>query len=81
VKNEMPEYVKRIIEAGLIDRDGMTALEGLDKIADYLLNEWKMEFLSPELLLQFRQKNGKHFSLNTAREAVKRAKLKETKIN
>ena len=72
-----PDYVNRLIESGLVYIDGVTALESLDKIADYLLNEWKMDFLSPELLMQFRQKDGKSYSINSAKEAVKRAKVQE----
>jgi len=76
IKNgvQRPDYINKLIEAGLIYPDGITALAGLDKIAYYLIHDWKMDFCSPELLMQFRQKNGKLFSLNTAREAVKRAK-------
>jgi len=80
IKAARPDYVNRLIEAGLVSPDGITVWGGgLDKVADYLLNQWKMDFLSPELLLQFRQKNGKEFSLSTAREAVKRAKPSKNK--
>lgn len=76
-----PAYVNQLVEDGLVYIDGVTALAGLDKIADYLLNHSKIDFLSPELLLQFRQKTGEQFSINTARESVKRAKTKESKTN
>ena len=72
-----PEYLNNLIENGLIHIDGASALEGLDKIADYLINFLCLDFVSPELLMQFRKLDGDLFSINSAREAVKRAKNKE----
>jgi hypothetical protein len=76
IKNgvKRPDYVNKLIEEGLIYPDGITAIEGLDTIADYLLNTLRLDFVSPELLMQFRKMDGELFSIKSAREAVKRAK-------
>jgi len=70
-----PDYINDLVNLGYLYRDGITALAGLDKIAELLI--MKVDFLSPDLLMQFRQKDGKPFSINSAREAVKRAKNNE----
>jgi hypothetical protein len=71
-ESSMPEYIRKLIEQGYIGQDGITALTGLDNIAEFLFT--RIESLSPELLLQFRQSNGSEYSKRSAQDAVKRSR-------
>jgi len=73
---QRPDYLNYLIKEGYVHIDGVTATVGLEKIADCLLNTLGLDFVTPELLMQFRQKNGKLFKITSAREAVKRVKVK-----
>jgi ABC-type transporter Mla subunit MlaD len=67
-----PKYINDLIDNGYIMPDGKTVLTGLDNIAEFLYT--KIENLSANLLLQFRQKDGSEFTLRTAQAAISRCK-------
>jgi hypothetical protein len=70
--NNRPKYVYALMEQGYVGKDGVTALTGLDNIAEFLSTN--IEIVTPQLLLQFRQSDGKEYSLRTAQDAVRRNK-------
>lgn len=68
----MPGYVNKLIENGYVAPDGETAIASLDDIAEFLYT-LKLDSFNFKTLLHFRQHNGRPFSENTAKEAVKRS--------
>jgi len=68
----IPEYTKELIKNGYIEKDGITAIASLDNIAEFLYG-LKLDVFNFKTLLQYRQHDGKPFSENSAKEAVKRA--------
>ena len=71
-KQIIPDYINQLIENGYIETDGKTAIASLDKIAEFLYSLNLDEF-NFKTLLQFCQHDGRPFSENSAKEAVKRA--------
>ncbi|GHV02104.1 hypothetical protein FACS189485_01750 [Spirochaetia bacterium] len=68
-----PSFIIDLIEQGYVDKDGKTALAGLDNIAEFLYT--KIENVTAEFLLRyFVQKDGSSYSQRTAQDAVKRNK-------
>jgi hypothetical protein len=67
----MPSFIIDLIEQGYVDRDGKTAMTGLDNIAEFLST--RIENLTADLLLKyFVQKDGTKYSQRSAQDAVKR---------
>jgi len=71
-KNEIPKYNKTLIEIGYLAPDGKTAFASLDAIAEFL-KTLKLDNFNYKLLMQYRQHDGQPFSINSAKEAVKRS--------
>jgi len=69
-----PSYIVKAIQEGLLDSDGIRIAlnSSIDKLAEFLYKN--VENLSPDLLKQFRKKNGKPYAMSSLKEAVKRAK-------
>jgi len=74
-----PDYVTGAIQEGLIDKDWKIT-KSLVKLARYLIDEFLMEDLDPHVLQQFKNKDGTKIPLNSAQQAVKRAKNNNDKI-
>jgi hypothetical protein len=70
----IPEYNKKLIEKGYLSPDGITTTASLDDIAEFLFTQ-KLEKFNFKLLMQYRQIDGQSFSVNTAKEAIKRCKI------
>jgi len=68
-----PEYVTKLIEAGLLDTE-WKATKGLPKIIKFLHEDWKMDHLEPGIFQQFKKRTGEPFSLKTIQEEIKRVK-------
>ena len=68
LKEPRPKYITGLIDEGYLMTDGRTALVGLERIAEYLYTH--IENVTPEILLQFRQKNGLPFTQRTAQAAA-----------
>ena len=71
-KRITPAYLVKLVENGYIETDEKTAIAPLDDIAEFLYS-LNLDIFNFKTLLQFRQHNGRPFSENTAKEAVKRA--------
>jgi len=68
-----PKYITGLIDEGYLMPDGKTTNVGLGRIAEYLYTH--IENVTPEILLQFRQKNGLPFTKRTAKAAATSCKL------
>lgn len=73
LKEPRPKYITDLIDEGYLLPDGRTTLVGLEKIAEYLYTH--IENVTPEILMQFRQKNGLPFTQRTAQSAATNCKL------
>ena len=67
LKEPRPKYITDLIDQGYLLSDGRTVTVGLERIAEYLYTH--IENVTPEILLQFRQKNGLPFTQRMAQAA------------
>jgi hypothetical protein len=68
LKEPRPKYITDLIDQGYLMPNGRTVTVGLERIAEYLYTH--IENVTPEILLQFRQKNGLPFTQRTAQAAA-----------
>jgi hypothetical protein len=72
----VPDYIKELVKNGYLASDGKTVISSsLDNVAEFLYS-LNLDNFNYKMLMQFRQLNGKPFSPNSAKEAIKRCKLK-----
>ena len=69
----IPDYIPDLIRDLELTKD-LKIMKSLESVARYLIDVIGFEDLDPHLLLQFKNKDGSEIPMNSAQQAVKRAK-------
>lgn len=67
---DCPDYIQKLVDKGLIQRDGKTAIKGLEKIADFMARELSMDVTRDLLYKQFIKKDGNPYSKRSCEDAA-----------
>jgi len=73
-----PEYIQKMIDKAYLLKDGKTAVQGLQKIADFLARQG-INVTKDLLYLQIRKKDGNPFSESSCEDAARLAMTKPLK--